>query len=336
MVDLYDRLGVPSINLSDIQDKTSFFNAFGQIKFDVKDYLNFIGGLNLNSTSYNFYDFKRKSSEDRDFSIIASPSLSINLDLAKVNSWKNEVSLHLKISHGFSPPTLEETLRPDGTINPDLMPEQGWNFEFGSRGQILKNLSYHFSIYSMQIKDLLVAKQIDFDQYVGVNAGKTSHNGFEIELNQRVDLNSAVLNFLVSYTYADYTFKEFIDFDRDFSGNKLTGNPPHLLNIGIDAVVKSFYGNIQYNFVDKMPMRDDNSVFSDPYQLLNLKVGYLYKIGPKWQFDLFAGINNIWNEKYASMILINAFNPPGSSPRYYYPGLPRNLYTGIKIAVNLK
>ena len=74
--------------------------------------------------------------------------------------------------------------------------------------------------------------------------------------------NALNLNIFASYTYADYTFKEFIDGEEDYSGNRLTGTARHLFNAGIDGNFKSFYGNIQFNFVDKMPMRDNNTVFS--------------------------------------------------------------------------
>ncbi len=331
-----NRLGaVTRLPLSDIQESRKYFNTFIQLKFDLKKYTSVKGGLNLNYTTYHFYDFLQRKNNYQFFPYIWSPFLSIGYDLGTVAGWNNSLSLYAKVSHGFSPPTLEETLNPDGKFNPDIVPEQGWNFEFGSRGRIFRNLNYTFSIYSMQIKDLLVAKRVDLDQYIGVNAGKTQHNGFELEVKYPFNFNQLNLNIFGSYTFADYTFKEFIDGDDDYSGNDLTGNPKHLFNAGVDLNFKSFYGNIQYNFVDKMPVNDDNSVYSDSYQLMNFKVGYQLNLGKKWSLDFYAGINNIWNEKYASMIQINAISFPGRPPRYYYPGLPRNYYFGVKAAVDL-
>ncbi len=326
-------LGAP---LSDNLEKRRQYNVFGQIKFDLKNITFFRAGVNFNSTRYYSYDYQIKRNSDRDFPSMWSPFLSISYKLSDAFGWKKNISLHAKIAHGFSPPTLEETLNPDGNINPDILPEQGWNFEFGSRGNIFHNLSYNFSIYSMQIKDLLVAKRVDDDQYIGINAGKTEHNGFELEVMQPVYFNSFNLRFLATYTFADYKFKEFIDDDEDHSGNLLTGTARHLFNAGVDASFRSFYGNIQYYAVGKMPMQDDNSVFSDAYNLMNTKVGYLLKIGEKWHLDIYAGINNLWNEKYASMIQVNAGSFNNNVPRYYYPGLPRNYYGGAKIIYDLK
>ena len=52
------------------------------------------------------------------------------------------------ISHGFSPPKLEETLLPDGLINDEIEPETGWNYEIGSRGKFIGDLFNCASIHS--------------------------------------------------------------------------------------------------------------------------------------------------------------------------------------------
>jgi len=63
-------------------------------------------------------------------------------------------------------------LTPDGNINPEITPEKGWNFELGSRGKIASKLTYELTLYSMRIRDLLVARRVGEDQFVGLNAGK--------------------------------------------------------------------------------------------------------------------------------------------------------------------
>ena len=82
-----------------------------------------------------------------------------------------------------------------------------------------------------------------------------------------------------------------------------------------------------------MPLRDDNELgYNNAYSLLNLRLGFR----PQWgqsQWDFFGGINNIMNEKYASMILINASSFGGRPPRYYYPGLSRHFYFGIRLGL---
>ena len=132
-----------------------------------------------------------------------------------------------------------------------------------------------------------------------------------------------------SYTF---TVDETIDGEDDYSGNKLTGTAPHIFNAGIDYSNKTgIYAHLNYKFVDAMPMRDDNSIFSESFQVMNCKVGYQKTFLDKWNLNVFAGINNLWDEHYASMILINAGSFGGNAPRYYYPGLPRNYFGGVEL-----
>ncbi|MDX1667670.1 MAG: TonB-dependent receptor, partial [Saprospiraceae bacterium] len=232
-----------------------------------------------------------------------------------------------------SSPTLEETLTPGGNINPDIEPEKGWNFEIGLRGDHFRQkLSFEFVLYTMRIRDLLVARRLALDQYIGINAGKTVHNGFEAYL--RYDLLS-YLSIYLNYTNTNYRFDEFVEDQRDFSGNQLTGSPPHTVNGGLDLQLDNgLYGHLTYRFVDALPITDDNTVFSDAYQLMRLKVGYNRAVG-KWRVDAHLGIDNLWDEKYSSMFQINAAGFGGSAPRYYYPGLPRNYFGGIKLTYEL-
>lgn len=324
--------------LSDNTENREYLNTFLQTKWFIQSNLSFTAGLNFNTTNYQLTDlFVADSidiSGDYSFESIWSPFLS----LYYYPNWQNlDVSFYGIASHGFAPPTLEETLTPDGAINPDIQPERGWNFEMGSRGALSDGkLLYNISIYSMQIRDLLVARRTDFDQFVGINAGKTIHNGLELSLS--ADLNYGEWSFqpFFNYTFSDYTFDEFIDGEQDFSGNELTGTARHIASAGVLFNCNGWYGNLNYQLVDQMPLRDDNSLYSEAYDLLNTKIGYQFKLGEDWAIDAAVGVNNIWDEKYASMILINAGSFGGAAPRYFYPGLPRNYYGSLRVSYNIK
>ncbi len=321
--------------ISQNQETRRYNNLFGQWDSQFGDRVQMSMGANLNQTSYDLTDLFVGDSLDQSgsygFDPIFSPRVGLSVALSP------DLSLYTNMSHGFSPPTLSETLTPDGLINPDIKPETGFNYEMGSRGKVVeKRLFYDISIYSMQVKNLLVAKRIGEDQFVGVNAGKTSHNGFESNLTYRL-LNRAspsdrYLDLFLTYTYSDYKFKDFEDDGENFSGNQLTGSPKHVFNAGMDLAISGLYGNMNYQFVDQIPITDDNSIFSNSYDLLNLKLGYRRELGTNFRFDLYAGVNNITNRIYASMLLVNAVSF-GSAPRYYYPGLPRNYYGGINLGL---
>lgn len=317
--------GIAGELLSDNTETRAYANIFTGGRYNLGDFM-IVGGLNLNLTNYDYQDFFNPDSTnlsgDYSFQPILSPRLSVQYD-------NSRSSYYINVSHGFSPPSLEETLTPDGQINPNIQPERGWNFEMGTRGSI-KNFDYDVALYSMQIKDLLVARRTAEDQFIGINAGQTTHNGIETDLKYSIFKNDTRIELFSTYTLSDYTFKEFIDDAADYSGNQLTGIPKHHLNTGITYKYNGLYSRLDYRYVSMMPMRDDNSIYSDAYNLVNFKMGYQWKSKQdKFEVEVFGGINNIFNEKYASMILVNAGSFGGRPPRYFYPGLPRHFYTGI-------
>ncbi|TEB41645.1 TonB-dependent receptor, partial [Flavobacterium circumlabens] len=91
------------------------------------------------------------------------------------------------------------------------------------------------------------------------------------------------------------------------------------------------YFSADYQFVDEIPLNDANTAYSDAYHMVNIKAGYGFEILPFLTTSFAAGINNLTNEKYASLILPNAVAVGNAMPRYYYPGLPVNYYGTISL-----
>lgn len=312
-------------------ERRFYYNVFAEAEWR-RDQWTLNAGVNVNQTNYSLDDrFVRDGNDlsgDYNFDVIISPRIGI------VYRPKPELNIYGTVSHGFSPPTLEETLTPSGAINPDIQPEQGWNFEIGSRGvNIWKWMSYEITFYTMQVRDLLVARRTDIGQFVGVNAGKTVHNGMEAYLAYEF-FEPRNLRLFVGYTFADYKFDDFVNGDNDFSGNRLTGTSPHIVSAGLDfnEVRTGLYGNLTFQFTDAIPVNDANSIYSDAYKLFTSKIGWRKTLGTKWNLDIYAGVNNIFNETYASMLQINAL---GTNPRYFYPGMPRNFYGGAMLQFQL-
>ena len=124
-------------------------------------------------------------------------------------------------------------------------------------------------------------------------------------------------------TYANtsiyqYTFDEFIDEDSNFSGNKLTGVPSGVFNAGMSFKTKfGLYGNINHQYVGRIPANDANTVFSDSYNLTNSKIGYQHIFHEKLDFNIYFGVNNIFDTKYASQLQVNATGFGGAAPRFF-------------------
>lgn len=317
---------------SDFKEKRRYFNLFADSQYDLSNKTTLSFGINLNYTSYHLEDsFENGTpdfSGDYDFNPIVSPKLGATHQLSE-NSM-----VYGSISHGFSPPTLEETLLPDGLINTNIEPETGWNYEIGSRGDLFNNrFHYELSLYTMSVKNLLVARRTAADEFIGINAGKTRYNGLEAAINyQLISTNTVQLYHSNAFAYNDFKFRDFVDDANDFSGNDLTGVPDVTFNSSIRAEsVWGIYALINYNYVGAIPIRDDNSVFSDSYQIVTAKLGFKTSENKKFQINIYGGINNLFDETYASMLLINAGSFGGNAPRYFYPGEPINYYAGGKL-----
>lgn len=314
--------------LTETDQKRHFYNIFSQLKASLSEHFEIQAGINYNKTQFELTNYSENSNQNYSYDGIFSPQLSF---LFKPNK---EQTIYFSASRGFSLPATEETLTSEGTINPDIKPENGYNFEIGGKFYFFnKKLYSEIAVYRMEIKDLLVAKRVGDDQYVGANAGKTFHEGIEVTLNHNWQINRFFgLNSYLGASIGNYEFKEFIDNGNDFSGNKLTGVPANKINAGLSFTTSlGIYFNADYQFVDKVPMNDANSAFSDSYRIINLKTGYRFEILNGLTTHLAAGVNNVANEKYASLILPNAVTNGNTAPRYYYPGLPVNYYGSISL-----
>lgn len=315
--------------LSDNQEFRWYNNIFLLADLNIHQRMIVSASLNWNHTSY---DYKDRFLSDGDqggehkFPSIVSPRLAA--------SWMLNEKLRLfsVISHGFSPPTLEETLLPGGQRNTSIQPETGWNFELGAKGSVSGSLFAELSVYYMKVKNLLVAQRTGEDEYMGINAGGTNHPGIEARVDYRL-INSPSLTsfFRVNGSYTRFRFSDFIDRGNDYSGNKLTGTPDLLTNWMLETThTKGFFLNLHYLTVGKMPLRDDNSIATDAYALANVMGGYENSF-KRLSIALTAGIQNLFDVHYASMVLINAVAVGNQSPRYYYPGMPRNYKSELSL-----
>jgi iron complex outermembrane receptor protein len=184
----------------------------------------------------------------------------------------------------------------------------------------------------MKIKNLLVAQRTSEDAYMGINAGSTKHPGIELSLDYKW-LNHASLRstLLFSGSFSPYTFKNFVDGTNDYSGNDLTGSPKQRFNLALDSNWKQTLRLlVQYQYNGKIPLRDDNSIYADAWQVVNVTANYR-KRWNQLEFNCTASVLNLLDEHYASMLLINASSFNGQQPRYYYPAMPRNFSSRISL-----
>jgi iron complex outermembrane receptor protein len=289
-------------------------------------------GISLNTLNYSLDDESEDPvdlSGEYSYDLVFSPFIGFNVGLTE------GMRLYGSVSHGFSAPSVEETLLPEGSINPDLKPETGINAETGLRFESRdKRIFIDAGIYSLWAQNLLVTKRETEDIFYGANAGKTRHTGLEVSSRFQLsgDESKYPASLDINYNYIKATFTHFTDDGVDFSGNTLPGIPQQ--NLWISANIESFLGFYlipQFQFTGKQYLNDANDGSYEAFQLLHLKAGYQKMFGVI-SADISFGVRNLLDEHYASMILVNAPSFGGNLPRYYYPGMPRNYFLGLRIS----
>lgn len=310
--------------------------VFGSIEIPLSKNLKLGGGLSMNKTHYDYRDVYNTGEANTSALRSFEPILLPNIDLRY--TWDNQSALYLNISRGFNNPTLEESLNPEGQVNPEIAQEKGMNYEVGgllyaAQGKLVLN----GALYRMNIQDLLVADRVGEDQYVGRNAGSTRQQGVELSAQYRLNLGKRTEAMpFVSFTLNDHTFLDFQDSGNEYSGNRLTGVPNTRLYSGLRIQNESgWYWNSTFQFVDRIPLTDGNTAYSKAYNLLNTQLGYNFSLGSKLHAGLELGIQNVMDTQYASSVLINAVGFSGAEPRFYYPGNGRNSYLGLLLLYNL-
>jgi iron complex outermembrane receptor protein len=286
----------------------------------------------LNFVMYKLIDLYSSNGDQsgrHTFPLILSPRMGINytpLDF---------LTVYASAGHGFSLPSPEETLLPEGEVNTDIKPEQGFQFEAGTRIFLLNGkLEADGAFYWIELNDLLVTKRVTEDIFTGTNAGRTRHRGFELMLNSGVFSYQSFpgkLSATFSYTRSLNRFISFTDDSVTYDGNDLPGIPDETAFLQLNWAPVKLLGIIfDLRYTGDQYLDDGNTLGYAGYGVCNLKVNTRFKIRRAGTFNVYAGINNLADIRHASMLIVNAQGFNGAEPRYYYPGLPRHMYAGIQ------
>lgn len=296
-------------------------------------------GISYNSLRYDVKDYlKPNQSGIKKFNPQATPRVALS------HTFGQALSLHASVSSGFSPPSGSEIKNVDGSVNPDLQAEKGVNYELNAKGSLLKNrLEYDLAFFKMDMKGELIGQSVQQGITIYNNAGKTSHNGVELftayQLLKAEDGHQVVsLRPFASVTWSDFKFKDYQilnaqnEVTASYAGNRLTGIAPWVFNLGIDMETKTglyFYGS--YFYSDRLPLNDANSAYNAAYHVANAKLGYRKQLMKHLEVNIYAGLDNILNKSYNSIVSLNATGFGGAKPAYFSPSPKRNGYGGLNV-----
>lgn len=244
------------------------------------------------------------------------------------------ITLRSSVSRGFSPPTLSEIRSSNQLINTALQAESGWNYETGVR---LRNNNDRFwldaSFFYYRLQNAIVRRVNADDTEFFLNAGGTRQFGFESQISAwllapgRYGLLRGI-QFRNSLSLSNFKFRDYQSGTEVYSGNRLTGVPDQVIVTSVDITLPgsvAFF--IQHNYTSKIPLNDANTDYSEDYNLIQLKASWRNRLKSKPEIELFAGVDNLLNQKYSLGNDLNAFGG-----RYYNAAAIRNFFGGIKAA----
>ena len=318
-----NRAGVSDSLQTEDEVNTNIWSAFVQIDYQPTDEWTFTLGASLNQNKIKITRLNKFpiSPQSRTYDNELAPRLAV---LRKLNK---EISVYASIAKGFSPPTSAEVLPSTGIITTGLNAEEGWNYELGTRMNLIKGkLFVDVNGFFFQLKNTIVQRRDVNGADFFINTGSTDQKGAELLLNYKI--NSAVTAWS-SYTYNDFSYKDFKQLTNDFSGKRLPGVAKHNISVGADLrLMKGFYSNITFNYVSPIQLNDANTFNAGEYYLCNIRIGYKHRFA-KTSLDLFAGADNLFDETYSLGNDINA-----AANRFYNAAARRNFTAGISLFFN--
>jgi iron complex outermembrane receptor protein len=247
------------------------------------------------------------------------------------------IQLFGNASRSFEPPLLLELTAP-GQLQGDLhqlKAQQAWQFELGTRGGWQEWLSWDVSVYDIELWDEI--RNVNVQPFPGApftiprfeNIERSRHSGVEVGGEVRLVKNLAprlglghmedTLTLRTAYTWSRFVFVD----DANFDNNYLPGAPEHFVR-----------GELRYRHqagfwiapnVEAVPVgyfvNSDNTVRTDPYTLVNIRLGYDYQ---PWKLSVFFEARNLTDKMYASAVQVDS-----DTGRFFEPGDGRAFYGGV-------
>ncbi len=305
---------------------------FARYLADINRRFHIEAALSLNFYDYDFrnvYPNNEAGFTNRHFTPQLMPRVAASYQITNNFIWRASVS------RGYSTPTTAEIRPTDNIINTSLQAQDGWNYETGFR---LRNsdesMFLDASVFYYRLSNAIVRRLNPDETEYYINAGGTNQPGIELYFTDWLIRQNNTdfirgLQFNESFTLNRFKFADYHDATTNYSGNQLTGVPGHVFVTSVQVKLPNhFYVFAEHNYTARIPLNDGNTVFADHYNLVEAKAGWEQLINHKTRLGIYAGVDNLFNEKYS---LGDDLNAVGN--RYYNASAPRNYYIGLKVTL---
>jgi outer membrane receptor protein involved in Fe transport len=279
--------------------------------------------------------------------------------LSAYGGWSQGNRAPTPIELGCADPANPCSLPNAMAADPFLEQVTSQTIELGLRGNVSEWASWNAGVFRSVNKDdiLFVAAGVGSQGYF-TNFGKTQRQGVEVGLSGGT---GGRFSWSIDYSFVDATFESSACIVSEGNstagigcpdpdsilvtpGNQIPGIPEHQLRLSGDFRITDAWsiGATLLAFSEQYVHGNENNLHDgegevDGYQVINLTTRY--QIGRQWQ--LFARINNILDEEYATAGILgeNSFDAAGAflpdtadweDETFYAPGAPRAAWIGVK------
>ncbi len=281
------------------------------------------GGIRYDYNKLVAQDAFLSNGDDSGDIILSSfnPSLGVNYELSRSHT------IFTNLSTSFETPTLSElSANPSGIqgFNEGLEAQKSINLDLGIRS-VIGSLQYSVVGFLINTKDDLVPFELAAfpDREFFRNAGETERIGVEVEGSYAF---AKAWKATFSYAFSEFRYSDYQISGDNFEGNFLPGIPKHNTSIELQHAAKSgFHASVIANLVGAQFANDSNDVQVSGYELINVRVGYVFDYRNA-QIRPYLGANNLLNQEYTDNVRINAFGG-----RYFEPAPQFNIFGGIVV-----
>ncbi len=245
-----------------------------------------------------------------------------------LGGWKYEYApgsnVHLNIQKTFRFLATDEWYSSfTGTLNTDLNQQKGIQYEVGVKHNLNDIVTLSVTPYLMDITN-----EIFFDPTTFSNSNYDKTRRYGVEFGQETDLRKIFsvpflnrLKWTANYTFQRPQFQGGVN-----SGKEIPLVPHQQFNTGMAT---QFFQNYNFSVMghyvgSQFAINDQSNIAPKvkPYFTVDSKIAY-----QKPNYEIYATINNIFNQQYSSTVVKSTF----SNAESFYPDPGRNFNVGMNV-----
>jgi iron complex outermembrane receptor protein len=242
------------------------------------------------------------------------PAWNVGLDFL----FDKRSSAFISVKRSFRLPVSDELIVLDLNtfelkVNPAMNPQTGYHYEAGVRHSFTDQIEANLTLFWIDLRDEIFFNP---ETFTNENFPKTRRQGIEV--------GAKVKPFPWLSVWGNYSYIRPILRGDTLSGNDIPGVPRHKGALGVDIDFgRGFFLNTKTNIVGARHFISD---WHNRLGRLDGHVTFDTKLSYSWKgLKAFAGVNNLFNQKYAEWAVTNA----AGTARLYYPSPERNFFGGI-------